>query len=253
LNGARLKVVRAQQHLQSLDEEIGRYLDRKPYHVTLDRQGDMAVFRLVTNEDPPPCVSAIIGDCVTNLRAALDYIAWELAAKHAPRPLTETEERQVTFPLLKSTSTKADFSGNKAAAHLMKVCGVPAATMDVIESVQPYHTGYEVLEKLNLLVNHDKHRALLPCIGCIPEAGKITIRHEGGQWNSAGGALIGVQLKTPEPGRPPPPPPEVEMEGEPPIFVAFKEPPMKEEGATFVLANAIKCITDIIPRFDPLF
>jgi hypothetical protein len=251
LDGARLKVVRAQQHLQALDEEIGRYLDRKPYDVVSDKDHKMTVFQVVTKEDPPPCLSAIIGDCVTNIRAALDYIAWELAAKHATRALTEKEERQIAFPLLKTTSTNADFRGNNAAAHLASVCSVPTAAMNMIEGVQPYNAGYEILGKLNLLVNHDKHRALLLCVGCIREAGKITIRHEGRKWHSAGGASISVNLKAPEPGMPPPPPPEVKMEGEPPIFVAFEDPAMKDEVVGLVLENAIKCVADIIPRFDP--
>jgi len=35
---------------------------------------------------------------------------------------------------------------------------VPKVATDLIESVQPYHAGYEPLATLNSLVNSDKHR-----------------------------------------------------------------------------------------------
>lgn len=253
LDGARLKVVRAQQHLQSLDEEVGRYLQRKPYHVVTERDGDLTVARVVVGEEPSPLLGCIVGDCITNIRASLDYIAWEIAMKYSTRQLTKQEARQVQFPILGTKDSKAVFDRHQHVTHLQNVCNVPTSTTDIIESIQPYHAGYEVLNSINVLVNHDKHRAILLCIGGIHESGKITIRQGSRLWTNAGGTAIGVNLNAPRPGLPDAPPVEVKMEGEPSVLITFKDAPMPNEIVGFLLANGIKCVADIIPRFDQFF
>ena len=57
LDGARLKVVRAQGHLNSLKSEIGTYLDTPPYEFFADNDihdPSQAPFR-ITLEPPPRC------------------------------------------------------------------------------------------------------------------------------------------------------------------------------------------------------
>ncbi len=85
LDGARLKVARARGHLEALKVAIAIWLQEQPRTLrsqpapfpNLDNQ---VLPRMVPN-DPPRKLSALVGDCVTNARAALDYIAWELARK----------------------------------------------------------------------------------------------------------------------------------------------------------------------------
>src|SRR5437588_3554710 len=53
---------------------------------------------------PPLRLSTIIGDCVTNARAALDYIVWELAQRYFQPPFDIakfSDRRIVSFPISK--------------------------------------------------------------------------------------------------------------------------------------------------------
>src|SRR5450432_914865 len=107
LDGAILKVVRAQEHLDSLKDEIERYLKTDPYVVNVQKNsdgwgGDAAVIR-----QPDPRLSTIIGDCLHNARCALDYIMWELAGTYAGRVLIPppTGDDKCYFPI--TTSDKS--------------------------------------------------------------------------------------------------------------------------------------------------
>src|SRR5438552_626830 len=160
LDGAKLKVVRATEHLKSFNEEAWRYVSAEPYEVVLQRNQDYISVKGVITTEPPPALACIIGDFVTNLRASLDYVAWELAAKTGSA-LSDGQKRGITFPI---AADQAGFSKtNGTADHLQRICGVPAAAIGVIESVQPYHAGYEALSSLDYLVRTDKHRMLLLC------------------------------------------------------------------------------------------
>src|SRR5262249_51124171 len=100
LDGARLKASRAQEHLEALRLEIGRYLDTRPYEVPVEEKGGMVNVGPVTiKAEPPPRLSCILGDCVGSLRASLDYVAWQLGTKRLARPLREREERRIAFPI----------------------------------------------------------------------------------------------------------------------------------------------------------
>jgi hypothetical protein len=103
LDGARLKVVWAQKHLDLFKVELGRYLDSNPHDAVPQIKGDIATIQATLRVHPPLELSCIIGDCVCNLRAALDYISWELANHFAVRngitpPTTKTN---LYFPLAK--------------------------------------------------------------------------------------------------------------------------------------------------------
>jgi len=250
LAGATLKIVRAQKHLDSLNEEIGRYVSTKPYRLVANRNGNVRTAKIIVNKSPPDELGCIVGDCVTNIRASLDYIAWALAAKYSGGNLSERDEKSIFFPLCKRAT---DFAGDNRVTHLKNVCRVPAAAMNVIKSVQPYQTGYQVLNKISLLVNYDKHRTLLLCIGGIERTGSITIQQGGKTWSNLGGTFISVNVKAGGPRRGRKAPIEMKMEGEPTIYVTFKDGPMPDEIADLILSNAIKCAKNIIPRFKRFF
>lgn len=87
LDGVRLKMARADEHLDALQNELAEFLSREPYSVfTVETDDGDKVWRLRVNEDPPLRWSAILGDAVHNLRAALDLIAWELVRANGKRP-----------------------------------------------------------------------------------------------------------------------------------------------------------------------
>jgi hypothetical protein len=250
LDGAWLKVVRAQEHLESLNKEIRRYLRTDPYHVPLERQGDLVTANAAIKEGPPPLLSCIIGDCATNLRASLDYIAWELGTKRPTRSLTDSEERHITFPIFDDAKKFPDANGVK---HLAELCAVPTTAMSVIESVQPYHAGYQLLGYLPILVNEDKHRALLLCAGNIQGLGKVEIIQGNRRWFNPGGIGLTLNLKASGPSPSAKAPVSMNVEGQATIFVTFQNPRMPQLPADLLLREMIKCVVDIIPRFEPFF
>src|SRR5690242_12983375 len=100
LDGARLKVVRAQEHLDSFKAESCRYLDEQPHEIRSQFQGDGQALPHLDFSAPPHRLSVIIGDCVTNCRAALDYIAWELVKHYFTGTLTPKQERSIAFTIV---------------------------------------------------------------------------------------------------------------------------------------------------------
>src|SRR4051812_18603330 len=123
LDGARLKIVRAQEHLDSLKAEIEMYLHEQPHEVysrpqtypyNSRRGAAYAAYYSASIQHvlpalipgvPPLRLSTIIGDCVTNARAALDYIVWELAQRFFDPPFDLTngnDRRIVAFPIFQS-------------------------------------------------------------------------------------------------------------------------------------------------------
>src|SRR5437899_342422 len=159
LDGTKLKVVWAQEQLKAFQIEAGQYMNRHPYEVVRQRNGDTWTFSFRTTEDPPLRLSEILGYCIGDLRAALDYIAWQLASWYSPKPLVIGDDK-VYFPLAADP--------NKLDLNSLAKYNIPALARDEIEHVQPYHAGYEPLGWLKKLVNADKH--------CLP---LLTISHVG--------------------------------------------------------------------------
>jgi hypothetical protein len=250
LDGARNKIVRAKKHFESLQDEIERYLSKKPYSVTLEEQSNSAVAISSIGHEPNEPLSCIVGDFVTNIRAALDYVAWELGTKNPTRPLTRRELRNVSFPILMGPTEFAEAYGTSL---LKDVCGIPTKAFDIIESVQPYHTGYESLDFLRILVNEDKHRALLLCRGDIRGNATISMTQGDDTLVTEGPIGLGTNLQAPHVW-----PPEqkgiiMNMNCEASVFVTFKNVLMPRKSVEILLSDIFKCVLGIIPQFDPFF
>ena len=260
LDGARLKIVRAKQHLESFNEEAFRYVNTKPCKVVSKIEGDYVGIEGVVTSQPPPAFACIVGDFVTNLRAALDYIAWEIAMRRGcGRTLAESKQRKITFPIYE---TNAKFAGsNSSATFLRDICAVPTEAMDVIESVQPYHAGYESIRRLNDLVRIDKHQTILLCGTYMGDVGNIAIyRNNELAWTAYGtGAGFGTTRfkgNLAAAGEPTGHAAEyrVEMDGEPSVYISLKDFPSPGE-TTWVglLQQILECVANVVPSFDPFF
>src|SRR5207244_11540 len=123
-----------------------------------------------------------------------------------------------------------------------------AAAFSVVESVQPYHTGYERLDALNLLVNRDKHRMLLLCCSAVFEQGDLSF-FQGDKpcWRTTGGIGFKFNLDAWGPkfaeGTPPL---NVKVETKPTVLVALKDFPAPPT-VTFVgiLEDVLKCVANV--------
>lgn len=258
LDGARLKVVRAKEHLKSFNEEAWRYVNTDPCKVVSKVEGDIVSVEGIVTSQPPPTLACIVGDLVTNCRAALDYIAWELAMR-AGRSLSGRQLKRIMFPIATNPTDFAKPDGT--AAHLRDVCAIPTPALAVIESVQPYHAGYEPLNALDQLVRVDKHRTLCLCGTFFGDMGNVSVyRGDTLAFTTYGtGSEFGMsRLKAnlAASGQPPGPTPEyrVEMKGKPTVFISLKDFPSPSQTTWVgILEEISRCVDGIIPLFDSCF
>ncbi len=103
---------------------------------------------------PARKLALMIGDCVHNMRSALDYLAWELAGGH----VADTE---TMFPIF---DTEAGFK----TRGLKRIKRLPTDAKTLIERLQPYNTqfgGHQLaLSAINKIDAADKHKLLTVAI-----------------------------------------------------------------------------------------
>src|SRR2546425_10696749 len=80
LDGARGKVQRSKELLGDLLVKYRDFMNLNPFGVVVERNPDTAerIWRARVSRPVPETWSFLVGDIVHNLRAALDYLAWEL-------------------------------------------------------------------------------------------------------------------------------------------------------------------------------
>jgi hypothetical protein len=166
---------RAQTHLHALRDEVSIFLDDNPYEIVAERDDERSqyVFRVTGIKPPPADLGLVIGDCIHNLRSALDHLAYDLAVlgvlmpRDGPsRDLTDDEARSVEFPIFNESEK---FANNGA----QKVRLLRAGEQTRIRELQPFNAwdmsiwGRNVpaavpqaIERLHALEIRDKHRTL---------------------------------------------------------------------------------------------
>jgi hypothetical protein len=156
LDGPKLKVNRAKEHLDRLSEAIRSFFDTRPMDFTtnFDEQNSRKIIRVSMSRDVPARISIIAGDAMYNLRSALDQTAYQLAYLSGKEPNSRCE-----FPI---SDKRPD--GRKQKELMKKLEGIPADAIKMINIFQPYTRAYDVeshpLWLLDTLCNHDKHRGL---------------------------------------------------------------------------------------------
>ena len=152
LEGVTAKRARAQSHADAVEHAIRAFLDTEPYPVVVEPHAEDGRY-LFKLHDPQPLpwveFALGIGDCIHNLRSALDFIAWELAG-------ADPSDRKTMFPIFDDCNKFRD----NGARHIQSVSGVPRT---LIEGEQPYHAPHPQ-ETLLWAIEHldaaDKHRLL---------------------------------------------------------------------------------------------
>lgn len=165
-----LKLERACHHLSELEEGVDAWLDDqlKSTEVLQDpRDSDFVVLWVTVDKSPDDTFGLLIGDCVHNLRSALDVLAFALAEQHSGVPLPEDVAKKSQFPIF------GDEGRNGAPGRgpsmfrtngLPCIRGVHPRAQAIIESVQPYQLGATFREHplwlLREMSNIDKHRLI---------------------------------------------------------------------------------------------
>ncbi len=183
LAGVRVKLERARSHLATLNDEVAAFLAREPYELVEERlrDGKEIVVRVRVHEATPLAWSGVVGDCLQNMRSALEYLAWELARLNLGRE----PPRDTSFPIYLKPD---DFFANdkngewRRGSGAYKVRNMAPHARELVEEAQPYRRprglspgvvpreviegGWESVWRLdelwilNELARYDRHRAL---------------------------------------------------------------------------------------------
>jgi hypothetical protein len=194
-----LKVQRAGQHLDEVKEVMAAYASKNPYRAVRVRQpkGQRHVwlYRLEMTEEPDPMIPVIIGECLYDLRSALDH----LAVAMAPRK----RKANAAFPVETTDPWQKDAAGNFVYPHerrqsfTSKVKDMPAEAVEMIMTAQPYQRENSELETLSLisrLENADKHRTLIAIgHGIVDARSVVTVSGEAIKQETARFARTGLR------------------------------------------------------------
>lgn len=148
----RMKVDRARKHFHELKVEIDSFLGTNPYVIGTKRdlQTQRPIYFLAEVHPTPLKISTILGDTIHNLRSALDHLAYQLVWLGTGKIPSD----HIYFPI-------ADDAAKYKQKQQRQVKGAPPQAVSAIDALQPYKGGNDVLWRLHILNNIDKHRALI--------------------------------------------------------------------------------------------
>jgi len=177
LLGPKLKLEWAKRHINELKRAIREFHESRPYELVHknDPETGENVYRLRVHKCVPVEWSAILGDCVHNLRASLDQFVCALIIANGQKP-----ERESGFPIATRKRKLQPFASEKIA-------GVSAKAERLIYALKPYKRGNLRLWKLHHLDVIDKYQGILP-VG-VAHAVTLVRRTTPGMFIGADGTL----------------------------------------------------------------
>jgi hypothetical protein len=154
LDGSYAKLERARFHAEAFAVLVDDVLGSQPYLITHQFEDDgWCVLRWKARFVPDLSLFPLVyGDMLTNLRAALDYVVWQLVLANGQTPTNRT-----AFPIVKD-------SAHWASAVGRNLQGVDPAWIREIERLQPFnannggHAERDLLAVLDEMNNRNKHR-----------------------------------------------------------------------------------------------
>jgi hypothetical protein len=248
LDGVRAKFGRACKHADDFDSLLSAYVEADSYEVTFKFEPETGWhhFNWKVNAQPPGEQFALIfGDMLYNLRASLDYIAWQLVLLAGSDPTDHT-----AFPAAKTAHGWASAKG--------QVAGIEERWVTEIDNLQPYKRAdrpeIHPLAILDYVNNIHKHRLLVPAlmtaevwtfgmpVEALPTGSKIDFRSSHEQPMRDGAELFRFRVETGEELN-------VDMDEKPPLRVAFRD------GLNFDWKNRdlIEWVGGAIAVFEPAF
>lgn len=153
-----MKLGRAEEHFSTIKGDLMAWKQTQPYTVsrTSDPEGGRhALIVEIKGQPPLDRLSVVTGDCVHNLRSALDNVVYAVAVEESgadpPPGFTDLQ-----FPI-------AD-TGVKFAKQSRRIARLSAKAQSRIVAAQPYNRPHAELPPLLRLLadfdNADKHRLL---------------------------------------------------------------------------------------------
>lgn len=147
-----VKLERAKRHYAELETTLASFFATTPYKINTRRNGEgKLVYFLSEVTDAPIEFPLIAGDVIQNLRSALDHLAYDLWVKEANG---QGRGDKIYFPIDKDLA-----SYNKTKTG--KTQGISQQSLAIIDSLNPYSGGNDILWRIHTLNNRDKHRLLV--------------------------------------------------------------------------------------------
>lgn len=148
-----LKIERAEKHTAEALQFLMGFLDTDPYQLSIKSDPDTreAIIFMSVAKAVPLRLPIIVGDAISNLYSALDYLACELVTANGHRP------DRTAFPISERVPTTA----KQKARYEAQVSGMTQEVKDLIESMEPYRGADNNLWTLHKLNNINKHRTLV--------------------------------------------------------------------------------------------
>jgi hypothetical protein len=166
------KLSRAKTHRSELETSIGAFRARSPhqwkYLVDACLDSSLALIRVVADvkEDAPRDWGLIVGDVLTNLRAALDHAVFSKAS--ARLRLNSKQEQSLSFPIVMNEQYWPRYD------ELLQPLLGPAILRTIYDK-QPFRSAdpaNQPLALLSRLVNADKHRSV-QVVSCVSTGLKV--------------------------------------------------------------------------------
>jgi len=151
-----LKIERAKQHFTDLVGKVDAWLKTNPYAFFREsdpESGDQLLRFQIQRDMPSDVWSPIIGDCIHNLRSALDHLVCALVLANRKKIYGGHQ-----FPIYET----ADLYKLKSPGCVQ---GARKDAVKDIDSLKPYKGGNDGLWRLHLLDINDKHRGLIAVVG----------------------------------------------------------------------------------------
>jgi hypothetical protein len=246
------KLSRGEEHLNTFNAERQGFLGGDPYSVAseYDAKQSKYLFRLnILQTLPQARWATIIGDCVHNVRSALDYIAWRLAGSD----LTDTK---TMFPIYNAPEKFHDVEWRLRRIH--------EGARAEIRKLQPYGRSDPVsrlLWALQELDARDKHK-LLAMTAAMPQGASISVNVVHGsipvlqfdvdfpEPRCEQDAILAEVILASDSGNP-----QVKVEGKFTFDIAFERGIIETTGDCFVsdaLRQILQTVNDVTRRFEQL-
>src|ERR1700677_1764619 len=189
---AEIKIERAKDHLQALQEEIESFFRRGGAYVAFEIAaeyprnivGAMGCFTYRESEPIPTQWSAIIGDILHNLRASLDLVACDL---HRLSNGNVNDLARVQYPFCKLETDLPDKMRERRLGN------IDNRFKSIIEQTKPYKGGNPGLRAIHDLNIMDKHQTIIPTIAVVTIDWPIAMPNGQAQFTT-GAAKKGQQL-----------------------------------------------------------
>ena len=172
LDDAKAKLARAKLHSECFNKAHEEVTNGHVYLFGVDIY-DGGRTHLYWADHPPatdPRFALIAGDCVHNLRSALDHLAWELVRVSGKKQPNRTTQ----FPARQHQPFSRSWCGLRRSAERADIRpGIGDKVREIVDSVQPYK-GTPTGKRLAILCDLDaidKHHHLLVDAAIAPMAG----------------------------------------------------------------------------------